>query len=162
MPVLNTEKALRSLRKTPVILDAFLRDLSSERARTATDGPDGWSVLFVMCHLNDYETIYTERVRMMLDQERPTFPNPLTNDQLVAQNDYANQDVHQIFEAYLDKRRVYLTLLENLTDAQWARPGVHPSTGDTTVLEFAINTALHDLNHIEQIVRALGLADSLL
>jgi len=162
MPVLNTDKALRSLRKTPVILDAFLRNLSSERARTATDGPHGWSVLFVMCHLNDYETIYAERVQMMLDQEYPRFPNPLTNDELIAHNNYANQDVHQIFQDYRVKRRAYVKLLENLTPDQWQRPGIHPTTGETTVLEFAINTAIHDLNHIEQIVRALGLADALL
>jgi DinB superfamily len=162
MPVLNAEKALRSLRKTPVILDAFLRDLTSERARAATDGPDGWSVLFVMCHLRDYEEIYTERVRLMLDQERPTFPNPLTNDELIAHNDYARQDVHKIFRDYLEKRRAYVALLENLTPAQWSRPGIHPTTGETTVLEFAINTAIHDLNHIEQIARSLNLADVLL
>jgi hypothetical protein len=43
-----------------------------------------------------------------------------------------------------------------LTDDQWRRTGIHPRMGDHNMIELAANVALHDLNHIEQMVRALG------
>jgi hypothetical protein len=40
--------------------------------------------------------------------------------------------------------------------------GVHLDFGDHSLLELAFNTALHDVNHIEQIVRALGFESALI
>ena len=46
--------------------------------------------------------------------------------------------------------------LEGLDEAQLARPGIHPETGAMTILHLAINTVLHDVDHMEQISRVLG------
>jgi len=43
-----------------------------------------------------------------------------------------------------------------LSDEQWERRGQHPYFGETTILTQAVNNAIHDLDHIEQIARALG------
>ena len=48
------------------------------------------------------------------------------------------------------------TIVSSLSDEQWERRGQHPYFGETTVLTQAINSAIHDLDHIEQIARALG------
>jgi hypothetical protein len=153
--MLSTEKALRSLRKTPAILDFVLRDVDQSRAQTARDGKDGWNVLEVVCHLNDLETIYTERARLILAQDNPHFA-PVDQVGLVAANRYAEQHFRQMLARFHEKRGQFLALLEGLTPEQWERHGVHPETGDTTLRELAVNTALHDLNHIEQIVKALA------
>jgi hypothetical protein len=158
MPILNPTKALRSLRKTPVILDALIGDLTQAQAVAATDGPDGWSVLEIVCHLADLEVIFSERARLLLENDHPHFPN-VDQLALVQANDYAGQDVHEMFKRYLARRRKFITFLEGLDDVGWAREGEHPETGDTTLVTLAINTALHDVNHIEQIASALAVSD---
>jgi hypothetical protein len=60
------------------------------------------------------------------------------------------------FERYVELRRQFIALIANCTEDQWSRRGVHPESGVVTLLELAINVGLHDVNHIEQIVRALG------
>ena len=158
MPILHSNKALRSLRKTPVILDVLIGDLTQEQAVAATDGPNGWSVLEIVCHLADLEVIFFERARMLLENDHPRFPN-VDQLALVQANDYAGQDIHEAFERYLARRRKFITFLEGLDDVGWAREGEHPQTGATTMLTLAINTALHDVNHIEQIASALAASD---
>ena len=108
-----------------------------------------------MCHLRDYEQLFYQRAQLMLKNDNPTFPN-VSNELLIEQNAYDRQDVHEAFQDYLQKRREFIGLLESLTDEQWSRRGIHPQTGETTVLTLAINTALHDINHIGQIVQAMG------
>ncbi|MDX1994543.1 MAG: DinB family protein [bacterium] len=159
MPILDPEKALRTLRKNPVILQGLLRDVSQEQAVAATDGPDGWRVLFVVCHLRDFETIFLERARRFLEEDTPHLAR-VDHEALMTQNDYAGQNLGEAFDEFVQRRRTFINVLEGLTESEWARRGVHPSFGEGSLLDFAINTGLHDLNHIEQIVRALGLSEA--
>lgn len=161
MPVLDVEKAMRSLRKSPVILKALLNGVSDEQARHATDGPDGWSVTFVVCHLHDFEDVYLARTRMMLEHDHPHFPR-VDHESLVVVNDYAGKSMLAVLDEWIARRRTFYALLSGLREDQWARVGTHPTFGEGTVLDFALTTALHDVNHIEQIVRALGAAEALI
>jgi hypothetical protein len=153
--MLSTDKALRSLRKTPAVLDFVLRDVDQSRAQAARDGQDGWNVLEIVCHLSDLEAVYTERARLILEQDNPHFA-PVDQVGLVTANRYGEQNFRQVLARLHEQRADFLALLESLTPEQWERHGVHPETGDTTLRELAINVALHDLNHIEQIVKALA------
>jgi uncharacterized damage-inducible protein DinB len=156
MAILNLHKALRSLRKTPLILQHILKPVTQEMAQTLRDGDDGWSILYIMCHLYDYEQIYTERARLSLELNNPTFPVVPSNDELSEQRQYQNQNMREILDGYLIRRQEFIKLLESLTDEQWARQGIHRQTGESTVLHLAINTALHDIDHIGQIIQAMG------
>ena len=155
MAILNPAKAIRSLKKTPLILDAVLKPITQEMAQSYTDGADGWSILYIMCHLYDYEHFYTERARLMLELDNPTFPQVMSNDDLAQHRNYAGQSLHDTLESYLTKRREFIQLLEGLSEEQWARQGNHPQTGEVTVLTLAVNTALHDIDHIGQIIQAI-------
>jgi hypothetical protein len=161
MPLLNPERTLRALRKTPVLIKALIRDLDRERALNLTDGPDGWNTIEIMCHLNDYETIFGDRVRQALQEDNPKYP-PVDHEALVIENRYREQDLQQVFAQYLEKRRALVALLDTLTADQWARPAVHPTTGACIVLDQAINVALHDVTHLEQMARTLELSEGLL
>jgi hypothetical protein len=153
--LLSPMKALRTLRKTPALLDALLRDVTQEEAATLRDGPDGWSVLFIACHLRDFEAIYRARIELMLTEEQPTFE--LTdNDELARRNAYAAQDLRAVLAETRAGRRSLLARLEQLSDEQWLRVGLHPEQGPTTVLDAAINAGLHDVDHAEQILRCLA------
>jgi hypothetical protein len=161
MPLLNPERTLRALRKTPVLINALIRDLDPARAQNLTDGPDGWNTVEIVCHLNDFETIFGDRIRRALAEDNPHFAK-VDHEALVIEHRYREQDLQQVFAQYLEKRRALVDLLQGLTPEGWSRRSVHPDMGDCTVLEQAINIALHDVTHIEQMTRTLGLSDGLL
>ena len=158
MSVVNAERALLSLRQSPVVLDAVLSGVTPERARGATDGPGGWNVVGVVCHLRDYERVFFARATLMLEGDSPALPAP-DPDELARTSDYANQDLATALVAFHTNRRRFLGLLDRLDEAQWGRRGVHPRMGTMTLLELALHVALHDVNHIEQIVHTLARPD---
>lgn len=154
MAVLNLPKAIRSLEKTPVILNTILKGVTQEQSVHATDGPFGWSVLFILCHLRDYETIFLERVQRAVEEDRPRLVYR-SNDDLIRDNDYANQDFHEILGQLASLREQTLAYVRPLADEQLARTAIHPTWGENTALDYIVNIALHDIDHTEQIIRAL-------
>ncbi len=153
--ILNPSKALRTLRKTPTLLAALLRGASAAQLASATDGPGGWTVVDVIAHMRDLENAYQDRVRLMLAQTHPTFV-VVSNEELTAQNATLSRNVGDVVAEYTRRRQAFIALLEGLTDAQWQRTGVHPQQGEATVLDVAINTGLHDVDHLEQLARILA------
>lgn len=160
MPLFTAQAALRDFLKTPVILNAVLSGVDQQRAQTATDGADGWSVLEVVCHLNDYEQIFLDRAKQIINEDRPDFP-PYSQNELAAANRYSEQALTEVLASYYSRRRSFIDFLHGLPDEQWARSGVHASYGEMTLVELVVKTTLHDVNHIEQIVKALGTSPQL-
>jgi hypothetical protein len=150
--ILNLDKALRTLRKTPTLLDFVLAGLDETTASSLRDGPDGWSILFIACHLRDYERVVAARIEAMLTADDPTLPG-MDNDALVRDGDYAAQSFAVVREELRAKRAALLDRLAGLDATQWQRPGHHPQQGAATVLDVAINAGLHDVDHLEQIAR---------
>lgn len=153
MALLSKGKALRSLPKTIALLRFILHDVTQEQAMNSWDGD--WNVVYVVCHLRDLEAAYLERVRMMLTEDNPTFPS---NDQnaMAIDSNYAQADLRTALAEFEALRREFIALVRTLSDEQWERRGQHPYFGETTILTQAMNNAIHDLDHIEQIARALG------
>ncbi|HEX2623573.1 MAG TPA: DinB family protein [Phototrophicaceae bacterium] len=153
MALLDKGKALRSLPKTPALLCFILQDVTQEQAMNSWDGD--WNVVFVVCHLRDLEAAYLQRIHMMLQEDNPTFPG---NDQraMAIDRNYAEADLRTALAEFEVIRREFIALLRSLSDEQWERRGQHPFFGETTILTQAVNNAIHDLDHIEQIARALG------
>jgi hypothetical protein len=114
-----------------------------------------WNVVYVVCHLRDLEAAYLERVHTMLREDNPTFLAP-DNQAMAIQGDYAGADLRTALAEFEALRRAFIALLKSLSDEQWERRGQHPYFGETTILTQAHNNAIHDLDHIEQIARALG------
>jgi len=160
MPIFSPEKALRDLPKTPVILNVILHGIEQERALEATDGPDGWSVLEILCHLNDFEEFFVTRAQKIVETDLPKFP-PIDHEALVIENQYKEQNFEDVFVVYVRRRRAFVKYLRGLTPEQWQRTGDHPSWGIITLVEHVINVTLHDVNHIEQIIKALGTSETL-
>jgi hypothetical protein len=154
MAVFDQAKAFRTLRQTPAILGALIKDLSQAQAQQARDGADGWNVIEIICHLRDFETIFHDRARGMVETDHPHFPR-VDHLELAVKHRYAEQDLRAVLADYAQRRQAFMDWLSALSDEQWTRRGVHPEYGEYSVLELAYNTALHDVNHIEQVVKAL-------
>ena len=150
----------RSLVRTPVILQGLLRDVDNEQARSATDGPDGWSVLQIVCHLRDFEGFFRGRAELALTQANPKLP-AYDHEHIAIERDYQSQDLQNALATFIEERKRFLRLMQSLDDAQWARMGLHPELGWISVLDMAMQVTLHDIDHTEQITRCLGLVDRL-
>jgi hypothetical protein len=153
--LLTPAKALRTLRKTHALLLDTIRGVTKEQSHTLRDGADGWNVLFVVCHLRDYEAACRERVEAMLAYNNPTF-EVVTNEEWERRGNYAQQDMWAVVANLRARREGLITLLDSLTSEQWCRPGLHPQQGPATVLDVAINIGLHDVDHLEQLARCVA------
>jgi hypothetical protein len=152
--LVSPAKALRTMRKTPLILSTVLHNVSQEQAATLRDGPDGWSILYILCHLRDVELIFTKRAQDLLERPNPTF-TVVSNEELIAQGRYGDQEARAVLEQYFAHRRAFIALLESVADEQWRLAGTHPQQGPATLLDVAVNTGLHDVDHSEQIICCL-------
>ena len=150
--ILNPDKALRTLRKTPVLLDLVLAGLDESAARALRDGPDGWSILSIVCHLRDYERIVAARVAAILTADDPELL-AADNDALMRDGDYAAQSLAAVRADLRASREELIARLAGLSTTDWQRPGHHPQQGAATLLDVAINAGLHDVDHLEQLAR---------
>jgi hypothetical protein len=124
--LVNDVKALRTLRKTPTLLTTVLNGVTQEQAITLRDGPDGWSVLYIVCHLRDLETVFIQRAQDLLATPNATLA-VVSNEELIRLGDYDAQDMRAVLAAYLERRQEFIALLEALDDEQWMRFGAHPA-----------------------------------
>jgi hypothetical protein len=157
----TADRFITDAKRTPVILHALVGGLTAERARSATDGPDGWSVIQVVCHLHDFDGFFQGRVELMLAQDEPELPG-YDHEALAIERDYQHQDLPTVEADLIEHRRRFLTLFESLNDEQLARSGIHPENGRITVFDALVQLTHHDLTHLDQIARCLGLSDRLL
>ena len=157
MKGLPQEWLIEGLEKSGQILDHLLADASQAQAQTVRDGDDGWTVLEIMCHLRDYQDIFAERIRRMLEEDKPTFKlyDETARLAMVVENDYANQDLREVFDDYWSTRRQLINCLLSLREDQWQREGSF-AVDDIVDLEMpVVHTLLHDADHTEQIARIL-------
>lgn len=156
MSILSPDRTLRTLKKNAALLTALIKNVTQDQAMTMRDGEDGWSVLFVLCHLRDYERIFHERIRVIREYDNPILPGML-NEQLARENDYANQDFDRIHDQLSALRKDTLRQLDEVSDDEWKRIGTHPEFGEGSLLEVCANAVMHDIDHLEQIARCLRL-----
>ncbi|HRL11897.1 MAG TPA: hypothetical protein PKX07_08455, partial [Aggregatilineales bacterium] len=56
------------MNRTVLILGHILQSESRERLTTLTDGPDGWTVGEVICHLRDFDAIFLARAHRIVTE----------------------------------------------------------------------------------------------
>ena len=145
---------LDAFQATPEVLKNLLEDVSQEQAQSAKGGDEDWSVVEVLCHLRDAEEFALNRNTMMHDQDNPNII-PYDQEQLAIGRRYADQDLHQVLSDFLSLRREHVSLLENLTEEDWHRPGQHPEAGRIEIFDHTLHMVCHDAVHCAQIARQL-------
>jgi uncharacterized damage-inducible protein DinB len=158
MTMLTPERLIKALGYTPTILEAVLHDVDQDWAQEATDGPAGWSVFEVVCHLRDFEHIFFDRARQTLAEDEPVL-TPRDHEAMVREGDYQHQELCDALTELRETRRAFLRWMESLTPDQWQRRALHPENGPMTILDMALQTTLHDVTHFDQISRALEYAE---
>lgn len=153
MAILSSERFIRTMRKSARIYQQTLASVGQKQATNTWDGD--WNVVAVMCHLRDFEQVFFDRARQIINEEYPVLV-PVDHEVLAIENDYNNQTLSEVLSAFSERRQAFLDWLEARNPADWNRKGVHPEHGDYTLLEQAIQVATHDVDHLEQVVRMLA------
>lgn len=136
------------IRRTASSWDGVLR----RRSAAQRPSPDVWSPLEYGCHVRDVLTLYDARLRLMLEQDDPLYPN-WDQDATAEQQRYGAQDALQVAAQVREAAEVIASRFGTLSPAQWERTGRRSDSASFTVDSFA-RYFLHDLLHHEHDVHA--------
>ncbi len=150
------EESLAILRRTPVVLDALLRDLP-EGWTEATEGPATWSPYAVMGHLIHGEVAdWMPRLEMILEfGPSRTFP-PFDREAQFAGSE--KKPLGALLDEFRELRQEGLRQLAglDLQPEQLALTGTHPVFGAVTVRQLLATWTAHDLAHLVQVGRVMA------
>lgn len=146
------------MQHTLAILNNILINVSQETATTLrdpNDGDKGWTTLEVLCHLRDYDEIFYQRAVMIQQLDQPQLPG-YDHEALAVERRYNEQDLRQVLSDLMRSRGRFIEFFQGLSDADWARAGIHPERGHFTMTDACVQVGTHEALHIEQITRILA------
>lgn len=143
------------MQRTMKTIDHLVRSTSREDMTTWRDGGEGgWTALEALCHLRDFNAIFHERARSVIEQDNPAFIRR-NHLQMVIDNQYNEQDPIAVVEEMAAERARLVTFYEVLTPEQLERTGVHAEYGLQTLYDLMQQVGHHDADHTEQMTRTL-------
>lgn len=154
--MLDLSKATSRMTMTPALFRALLADVGEDDAHRLRDGT-GWNLVEIMAHMRDIDAVFLGRARRIVAEDAPTYA-VVDPDALAAERRYDAATLAETVAAFEANRAEFLAFLSTLSAEQAVRTAVHPETGPHTLADLAINTALHDMAHLHQILKAKGQA----
>jgi len=150
------DKTVAVLERTPISLDALLRDLP-ENWTMRNEGDNTWTVFDVIAHLIHAEhTDWIPRVRwiMQFGESRPFEPFDRSGHRNLAQG----KSLGGLLDEFAQARSQSLGELRsmNLQEVDLGRRGTHPAFGAVTMSQLLATWAAHDVNHLHQISRIMA------
>ncbi|PKH41307.1 DinB superfamily protein [Nocardioides alpinus] len=107
--------------------------------------PAVWSPLEYACHVRDVHELFAERVRLMLDEDTPTFAN-WDQDATAVERHYGEQDPAAVVVALIEAAGTVAGIYAGITDATRDRRGIR-SNGDEFTVDTLGSYHLHDVVH---------------
>lgn len=152
----NLQNTIALLTRTPVALDALLRDLP-EIWIDGNEGEKTWSPFQVVGHLIGGErTDWIPRVRMILQQGESQAFVPF--DRWGMEREIQGKSLGQLLDEFARARAENLDELRglNLRQEDLAKRGRHPELGVVTLSQLLATWVGHDLTHLHQISRTMA------
>jgi hypothetical protein len=152
----NLQDTTSLLARTPVVLDALLRDLP-ETWTSRNEGERTWSPLDVVGHLIHAERAdWIPRVKTVLQFGETQAFTPF--DREGHAREMQGKSLGQLLDEFASLRSQNLAELRalNLRPQDLERRGRHPSLGAVTLSELLATWASHDLTHLHQISRVMA------
>jgi uncharacterized damage-inducible protein DinB len=146
--------------KVQAATPAKLRRLVARAPRrllTRSPAPGKWSIAQIVAHLADTETVFAYRLRMILSRDG-------TEIQAFDQNTWAKVEQYErvntadALAVFTALRRANLALVKRITPAQRKQYGMHQERGKESIEHMGNMNAGHDLNHLSQIERIIGVS----
>jgi hypothetical protein len=107
--------------------------------------PDRWSRLEYACHVRDVHEVFAGRVRLMLEQEAPTFTN-WDQDATALEKRYDEQDLAVVAVELVERAAAAAAAYAGVGEDQWQRTGLR-SNGSQFTIETLGRYHLHDVVH---------------
>ena len=126
----------------PALLD---NDDVAKRPRS-----DKWSPLEYGCHVRDVFRLYEYRLRLMLDQDDPLFPN-WDQDATAIEQRYDESDPHTVAGELAAAALQLADSFDGVTTETWQRPGRRSDGVSFTIDSFA-RYLIHDpIHHVHDV-----------
>jgi hypothetical protein len=107
--------------------------------------PAVWSPLEYGAHVRDVHVLFAERLRLMLDEDDPTFAN-WDQDATAVEDDYAGQDPVTVAVELIEAAGTVAGIYATVTETSRTRRGLR-SNGDEFTVESLGRYHLHDVVH---------------
>ncbi|GEL47662.1 methyltransferase type 12 [Cellulomonas hominis] len=114
--------------------------------------PGTWSPLEYGAHVRDVHRVFDERLRLILEEDDPLFPN-WDQDATAAADRYDLQDPGRVADELADAAAVLAARFQSVRPDQWDRPG-RRSNGSSFTATTLGQYFLHDVVHHLHDVRA--------
>lgn len=126
---------------------AVLTGATPVRGTTVVARPadDVWSALEYGCHVRDVFRLYDQRLRLMLEQDDPQFPN-WDQDATALADRYDEQDPAAVADELVAASAVLAADLERVDEGDWERTGNRSDGARFTIESFA-RYLIHDPVH---------------
>jgi hypothetical protein len=145
---------MAQMEKAPGEFASLLRGKSDAVLSKRPDGKN-WAPKEIICHLRDTDELFLTRFQAIITTDEPRF-SPAAADRWAEDRQYLRNDVQEALAALRRMRGEVLKFLRGLKPEQWERAGIHATRGRETLRDWVTLMANHDLNHLEQMKRALA------
>ena len=153
---LNLEKSIEILERTPTVLQTLLQNLSDDWI-LHNEGEETWSVYDVIGHLiHGEKTDWIPRTEIILSENPNKTFKPF--DRFAQFELSKGKTLSQLLDEFtiLRKKNIEVLRSKKITENDLNKKGVHPTFGEVTLSQLLSTWAVHDLNHIAQIVRVMA------
>jgi len=107
--------------------------------------PSTWSPTEYACHVRDVHTLFGLRIRLMLEQDGPQFPN-WDQDETAIADDYASQDPAVVSPDLVAAGHAVAATFDAVPADAWERTGRRDNGTEFTIATLA-QYFLHDVVH---------------
>jgi hypothetical protein len=142
----------------PALLRKAVAGMTHEQL-LARPVPGKWSTLEGVCHLNDFEPVYSDRFRRVIALKTPLLMVADENEYMKFLNPQ-ERDLNEELAMIEATRVATARLLKVLPADAWERTGIHSEKGKVTLLDLLKSVANHIPSHIkfiEEKRKALGI-----
>jgi uncharacterized damage-inducible protein DinB len=109
--------------------------------------PGKWSVKEVVCHLADFETIGSDRIKLSIALDEPLLPG-YDENRLAAGLQYGSRDVQEELALIEAVRRSTARILRSVPAGAFERRGTHSEAGPMTVEALLRRITTHITHHV--------------
>lgn len=156
MKSFDKTEAIQILETTPSVLSVLLSNLP-ETWMDADEGPETWSAFDILGHLiHGEKTDWVPRARVILEDGKSEPFEPF--DRFAQFEESRGKSLDTLLAEFKQLRTENIEYLKGLelTDAEYAKTGIHPDLGEVTLKQLLSTWVVHDLSHLRQIARVLA------
>jgi hypothetical protein len=127
--------------------------LERQEQLTRRPSDDRWSTLEYACHVRDVFGLYEQRLRMILDEDDPVFPN-WDQDETAVSERYNEQDPSTVARDLVAAGHVLADSFDTVAGDQWQRTGRRSDGARFTVDTFSrymVHDPIHHVWDVEQV-----------